>query len=101
MPLPKVTMKGLAACATRPFTTTEIGSQDAPAGTFAITWFALKETTVAFVVPNLTIIFSFEIETGFKLMPEIVTGVPTGPDSGLNELIIGTIIKLSAITYPL
>jgi hypothetical protein len=46
----------------------------------------LAVSTVAFVAPNQTI-----LEDGVtpKLAPLIVTIVPTGPDNGVNELILG------------
>ena len=63
---------------------TEIVPVVAPVGTAAV--MDVADTTVNFVaaVPwNLTVV------APVKLVPVIVTVVPTGPDAGVNDVIVG------------
>src|ERR1700694_4629953 len=79
-----VTVKFDALVATPPEVVTAIGPVTAPAGTVAST--SVSFTTVTLfdaTPPNLTAIVPV------KLLPEILTEVPTGPLLGLNPVIAG------------
>ena len=47
---------------------------------------AVAAVTVACTAPNHTILFAAVV---LKLVPVIVTDVPTGPDEGENEVMVG------------
>jgi hypothetical protein len=69
---------------------TEIGAVTAPVGTVVV--ICVSDTIlndVALTAPNFTEL------APLKCVPVIVTGVPTGPDVGLNELTTGA---TSAVT---
>jgi hypothetical protein len=68
---------------------TEIGPLTAPAGT--VVEICVSETTlkVALTLPNLTVLAPLKFE------PVIVTGSPTAPEDGLNEVTVGA---TSAVT---
>ena len=48
---------------------------------------AVAAVTVAFVAPNHTMLLAAVV---LKLVPVIVTVLPTGPDAGVKEVIVGT-----------
>ena len=63
----------------------------APAGTVTVRVVEVAAETVAFIAPNQTVLLPAE---GSKLLPVIVTVVPTGPERGVKELITGCAIRL-------
>jgi hypothetical protein len=94
-PLPppmNVTIKGWAENAVSPFTATVIGWKVAPAGTVTVSEDETAVVTTAFTAPKKTIL---SVAVVLKLLPEIVTAVPTGPETGENELIVGTWARIS------
>src|SRR5476651_382201 len=58
----------------------------APAGTVTVKLVALAAVTVAMVAPKNTILL---VVVALKLVPVMVTGVPTGPLDGVNEVMVG------------
>src|SRR4029450_5086400 len=71
---------------------TAIGPVVAPAGTVALILCALSIVNVADVPLKLTLVTSGPL----KLVPWIVTEVPTGPPAGENELIVGAAAKAAS-----
>lgn len=69
-------------------TVTEILPVEAPEGTVAISWVALPELSEAVVPLNLTIL---ELRVELKLVPEIVTEVPTIPLDGVKLEMVGVV----------
>ena len=63
-----------------------MGSYVAPAGTLAVRAVVVAEETKAFVAPKYTML---PVAVALKLVPIMVTVVPTGPDSGVKLLIKG------------
>ena len=57
-----------------------------PTGTVTVSEVVVAAVTVAFVAPKKTILLA---GNGSNPVPVIVTTVPTGPDMGENELIMG------------
>src|SRR5437762_1366251 len=78
-----VTVKLLALVAVPPGVVTLIGPVVAPLGTVAVIW--VSELTVKLADVPL----NFTAEVPVKLVPVMVTWVPTGPMVGVNELIVG------------
>src|SRR5476651_1753064 len=58
----------------------------APAGTVTVKLVVLAAVTVAMVAPKNTILLVVVV---LKLVPVMVTDVPTGPLAGVNEVIVG------------
>lgn len=69
-------------------TVTDILPVEAPEGTVAISWVVLPELREAVVPLNLTML---ELSVELKLVPEIVTVVPTTPKVGVNVEMVGRI----------
>src|SRR5438132_671870 len=78
-----VTVKLLPLVAVPPGVVTWIGPLVAPLGTVAVSW--VLEVTVKLAVVPLKVTEVAPV----KLVPLIVTPVPTGPLAGVNELIVG------------
>ena len=57
-----------------------------PKGTATVNEFAVAAVTVALTAPKKTMLLDGVV---LKLVPVIVTDVPTGPEAGENELIVG------------
>jgi hypothetical protein len=67
-----------------PGVVTEIGPVVAPVGTVAVIWVAEFTTTLVAVIPlNLTTVVPIKPE------PEITTEVPTCPEVGVKDVIVG------------
>jgi hypothetical protein len=64
-----------------------IGAYDAPIGTVTVSDVADAETTVALTLPKNIILLLF---VTLKLLPVIVTVVPTNPDLGIKLDMLGT-----------
>jgi hypothetical protein len=62
----------------------EIGPSEAPAGTLAVNWVALSTVSVVAETP-----LNFTSVVPVKPVPVTVTRVPTGPEAGLNPLMVG------------
>ena len=60
---------------------------EAPAGTVTVSEVVVAAETVARTAPKYTILLPGDV---LKLLPVMVTGVPTGPLEGLKLLIRGT-----------
>jgi hypothetical protein len=58
-----------------------------PAGIVTVRDVVVAVVTIALTAPKKTILFP---GVGLKLFPVIVTVLPTGPDEGVKEVIIGT-----------
>src|SRR5471030_1654861 len=58
----------------------------APAGTVTVKLVALAAVTVAMVAPKNTMLL---VVVALKLVPVMVTDVPTGPLAGVNEVMVG------------
>lgn len=86
-----ITVNELALAVVAPATVTEIAPLVAPAGTTAISCVALADVTAATVPLNETVSFA---TVGSKLLPAIVTDVPTGPLAGFNPKTCGATTKL-------
>jgi hypothetical protein len=71
---------------------TAIGPVVAPTGTVAVIFCALSIVNVADVPSKVTLVTSGPL----KLLPWIVTEVPTGPLVGENELIVGAAAKAAS-----
>lgn len=69
-------------------TVTEILPVDAPEGTVAVSWVELPELSEAVVPLNLTML---ELRVELKLVPEIVTEVPTIPLDGVKLVMVGAV----------
>lgn len=69
-------------------TVTDILPVEAPEGTVAISWVALPELSEAVTPLNLTVL---EPRVELKLVPEIVTEVPTIPLDGVKLEIVGAV----------
>src|SRR5438445_937639 len=82
-----VTVKATAKLAP-PFTVTTTYPVVAPAGTGAIMLVSLQNVGVAATPPNVTVLVPWVAP---KVVPVIVTGVPTGPEAGLKLVIIGCV----------
>ena len=72
-----------------PLTVTEIGPVVAPVGTFVVMLVDVSAVTNAAVPLKFTICPTELGSDGLKLVPVIITVVPTEPDTGLNEIIDG------------
>ena len=59
-----------------------------PAGATATIVVTVALLTVAVIPLNFTVLL---VATASKLVPVIVTGVPTAPDTGLIEVIVGAL----------
>ena len=57
-----------------------------PKGTVTVKEVAVAAVTLAFTAPKKTMLFDGVV---LKLVPLIVTDVPTGPEAGEKELIVG------------
>jgi hypothetical protein len=68
---------------------TEIGAVTAPVGTVVVICVSDTTLNVALTVPNFTEL------APLKFVPVIVTGVPTAPEVGLNDVTLGA---TSAVT---
>jgi hypothetical protein len=66
----------------------------APLGTGTVMLVSLQLVGVATVPLKLTML---ELCTAPKLVPVIVTGVPTGPDAGLRLLMPGVTVKFTPL----
>ena len=82
----------LAAC---PFTVTMIGPEVAPPGTVTTILVEVPVDTIAGVPLNFTILLAGVVS---KLVPLIVTDVPTNPLVGLKLVTVGTgtTVKISS-----
>jgi len=90
-----VTVKSVALVAVVcPVTSTVILPVVAPLGTVAVIEEAVEDVTVAVVPLNLT------VGEDPKLVPLIVTLVPTAPELGLKPLIVGPVPPLPCATAP-
>lgn len=69
-------------------TVTEILPVEALAGTIAVSCVVLPELSVAVMPLNLTVL---ELSVELKLVPEIVTEVPTMPLEGVKLEIVGVV----------
>jgi hypothetical protein len=87
-----VTVKFVELVAVPSGLATAIGPVVAPAGTVAVILCALSIVNVADVPLKLTLVTSGPL----KLVPWIVTEVPTGPLAGENELIVGAAAKAAS-----
>src|SRR5471032_2209511 len=58
----------------------------APAGTVTVRLVVLAAVTVAMVAPKNTMLL---VVVALKLVPVMVTDVPTGPLAGVNEVMVG------------
>src|SRR5207247_394054 len=90
-----VTVKLLALVAVPPGVLTWIGPLVAPLGTVAVIWVLVFTVKLAAVPLKRTAV------APVKLVPVMVTEVPTGPLVGVNELIVGgavVAVKLVAVT---
>jgi Protein of unknown function (DUF541) len=87
-----VTVKFVELVAVPSRLVTAIGPVVAPAGTVAVILCALSIVNVADVPLKLTLVTSGPL----KLVPWIVTEVPTGPPAGENELIVGAAAKAAS-----
>jgi hypothetical protein len=75
-----------------PIVVTAIGPVWAPVGTLAVIFVAeFTVNVVALTPPNVT------FDAPVKPVPTIVTGVPTEPDVGLNEITAGGTLKLVCV----
>lgn len=83
-----VMVKSLALVAVFAPTVTVILPVEAPDGTVAINWVVLPELSEAVVPLNLTVL---ELSVELKLVPEIVTEVPTMPLEGVKLEIVGVV----------
>ena len=63
-----------------------MGWKVAPAGTVTVNAVVVAAVTFAFTDPINTMLLD---GVALKLVPVMVTEVPTGPDAGENELIVG------------
>ncbi len=86
-----VTIKSFALVAVLPATVTVIFPEVAPAGTVTVILVAVLAVTVAVVPLNCTVLFEGVV---LKFAPVIVTEIPTEPEVGVNEVIVGTDTKL-------
>jgi hypothetical protein len=55
-------------------------------GTVTVNEVDVAEETMAFTAPKYTVLLA---ATGLKLLPEITTAVPAGPESGATEVMVG------------
>jgi len=78
-----VTVNAVALVAVPPGAVTTIVPVDAPAGTVAVSDVSEATMNDAPVPPNFTLVVPV------KLVPVIVTVMPTGPLAGLNDVIVG------------
>ena len=69
-------------------TVTVILPVEAPEGTVAISWVVLPELSEAVVPLNLTML---ELRVELKLVPEMVTEVPTIPLDGVKLEMVGAV----------
>ena len=79
-----ITVKLSELVAVPPGVSTDICPELAPAGTVAVIW--VLETTVT---PVKLVPFSFTAVAPVKPEPSIVTSVPTGPEVGVNAVMVG------------
>ena len=86
-------MKLVGDVALLPWTVTTIDPVVAPAGTVAMIWVDVLLVTTACVLLKVTVLLA---AIGLKLVPEMVTDVPTGPLEGENPVIVGVTTKLVA-----
>ena len=80
------TVKLLLLVAVFPPTVTLTLPVVAPSGTVMVSLVAVGDVTVAVVVPILTVL---EAAVVLKLVPLMVTMVPTGPEVGLKPVMVG------------
>ena len=81
-----VTMYGFPEYAVKPFVVTVIGKYVAPDGTVTVSVVSVAVLTNAFTPPKKTMLFTVVV---LKLVPVIVTTLPTFPEAGENEIIVG------------
>ena len=81
-------VKSVALVAVMPPTVTVILPVVAPTRTEATSWVVLPEVNVAVVPLNLTVL---EPRVALKLVPTMVTGVPTMPLDGDTLEIVGSV----------
>jgi hypothetical protein len=94
-----LTVKSVAEVAMPPGVVTRIRPVVAPAGTVAVTWVALL--TVKLLAATL---LKLTVVAPVKLVPVIVTTVPTGPVAGLKLVMVGggiTTKSLILVAFPL
>jgi hypothetical protein len=78
------TAKSVALVAVPPGVVTVILPVVAPAGTVVTIWFAVFDVIVAVVPLNFTEV------APVRFVPVMITEVPTGPELGVNEVMVGT-----------
>ncbi len=81
-----VTVKVEALVAVKEFTVTEIVPVFAPTGTVVVMLVVVDAVTVAAVPLNITVLLA---GVALKLVPVMVTVVPSGPLTGLKLVIVG------------
>ena len=81
-----VTVKLVEEVTVVPATATAIGPVEAPAGTVTVMLVELLVITVAAIPLSVTVLLAGVV---LKLVPEIITVVPTGPDVGEKEVMVG------------
>lgn len=87
-----VTVKLLPLLAVKPPTTTLINPDVAPTGTVTVKLVAVLADTVACVPLKRTVLLAGIVE---KFVPVITTVLPTNPDDGLKEEMVGGTMVLS------
>ena len=81
-----ITVKFEALVAVCPYTVTVIVPVVAPEGTEVVILVTLLAVTVAVVPLNFTVLLA---GVASKFVPDIITVVPTPPDAGVNEVMVG------------
>jgi len=86
-----LTVKLVVLVAEPPGVVTLIGPVVAVEGTVAVIWVAEFTTNVAVTLLNVTevVVKLAPLIVPLKFVPVIFTDVPTGPNSGVNEVIVG------------
>jgi hypothetical protein len=89
------TVKSFALVAVRPATSTVIFPVVAPVGTFVTMLVAVGVPVITAVTPlNFTRLLAAVV---LKLLPVKVTGVPIGPDIGLNDVMAGGNTRVKSV----
>ena len=97
-PVPTVKLLELVAVATG--VTTWIGPVVAPAGTNALIWVDAADEVGT--TANVADVPLKSTEVAFsRFVPMIVTAVPTGPDGGKNDVIVGTQVPGATVKFEL
>jgi len=76
---------------------TDIGSPVTPAGTETVIEFAEADKTFPLIPPKFTTTFELLVA---KFAPEIVTVVPTGPETGETVFITGCEVNKKPLANP-